>query len=152
MEIFAQLGVNHTFWFQLVVFVITLVALQNLVFKDYAKALVERESRTSGNEEQASEYTQKTSEIYQQYEQKARQVNAEIKHIFDQSRAGAQSSVDKLILHARTEAQALVEETRKKVSDDLALANKNAKDEIPLIAAEMSKKLVSVASAKGLPQ
>ena len=89
MQILSSLGVNSTIWLQLACFLISYVALTQLVLKPYLAAYNERQGRTVGNEEKAVRLLEETNEIQSTYADKVRAINSEMKAIYDASRTKA---------------------------------------------------------------
>ncbi len=143
MEILDQLHLNGTFFIQFVIFAFSYFALSNLVFKPYSAALEARENRTKGGEDLAFELQKKAEELRQQYEVKARQVSGNVKTIFDEYRLDANKEFESIVSAARKESQALVEAARQKVSVEIGDAKAKLQAEVPAVAQEISKKLLS---------
>jgi F0F1-type ATP synthase membrane subunit b/b' len=143
MNILEQLGLNQTYFFQLAIFVGTLILLGQFVFKDFAHLLEMRNQQTKGSEDVAVEVQQKTAQLASQYESRARQVNNEIKTIFDSYREDAGREYEKMVSKARTDSQKLIEETRQRVSVEIEQATKRLLEEVPVVAQAMTNKLLS---------
>src|SRR3954469_9588798 len=101
MELLRSLGVNSTFWIQVACFIISFSSLTFLVFIPYLRAHQEREARTVGSEESATRLIQEAHDLQQQYEQRAKVVNSQIKGAFDVQRQEAQKEYDRLVQNAR---------------------------------------------------
>jgi F-type H+-transporting ATPase subunit b len=143
MAILDQLGLNISFFFQLIVFIVAYLALSQIVFKPYSNALTEREHKTKGGEDLAVEITKKASELQTRYEAKAREVNGTVKTIFDEYRLEAGKEYDKIVSQARNESQKLVDEARRKVTVEIGDASARIKAEVPLVAQEMTHRLLA---------
>lgn len=141
MELLRSLGVNSTFWLHVACFVVSYLALTQLVFKPYSKALNEREKRTVGNEETATRLIQEASDLQGQYEQRAKQVNSQIKGAFDASRTEAMKEYDKLVQNSRDEAQKLLEESRAALATQIQNARKALSAEIPSVSVAIASRL-----------
>ena len=141
MEILSSLGVDSTFWIQLVCWIISYLALSQLVFKPYMRALHEREKRTFGNEEHAARLIQESHDLQGQYEQRAKNVNAEIKNAFDASRSEAMKEYDKLVQAARDQAQRTLEQSRTTLSQQIQTARQQLSAEIPAVSAAIASRL-----------
>lgn len=143
MNILEQLGVNQTLFLQLGIFVFTILVLSLLVFKPFAEALNLREQKTSGAEDLAAEFQQKTAELHQLYESKARALNDKIRKHFEDSRKLAQEEYEKSVAAAKLEAQHILTSARSQIQKELATAKAGLKDEVPKVASDISKKLLS---------
>ncbi|MEK7354988.1 MAG: hypothetical protein AAB250_00965, partial [Bdellovibrionota bacterium] len=76
MEILRSLGVDGTLWIHMACFLVSYVALTQLILKPYMAALRERETRTVGNEEHAVRLVEEANQLNSEYEQKARAINS----------------------------------------------------------------------------
>lgn len=143
MAILDQLGLNSSFFFQFVIFAVAYFVLSRVVFVPYARALHERELKTKGGEDLAVEIQKKSEELTVLYESKARQVSGSVKAIFDDYRQQASAEYDKIVSQARTEAQTVIEEARQKVNSEINEAQIRVQAEIPLVAQEMTQRLLA---------
>lgn len=142
MGILQQLGLDHTYFYQLVIFIFALIVLSQFVFKDFAHIIKKREHKTQGGELIAEHGLKKAAELGKNYEDKAKQINGEIKAIFDFYRQEASAEYEKNISAARASAGKLVDEARQRVASEVGDASKKIKEEAPLIANEIVNKLV----------
>lgn len=143
MEILASLGVDHTFFVQFLIASFAFSVLIWGVFTPYNNALTERESRTIGGEAVADDLLKQTQDLRARFEQRARAISGEIKSIFDAQRSEGQKDYDKISLDARTQAQALVESTRKSVAAQITDAQGKLRSEVPALSQAIVSKLLS---------
>lgn len=143
MAILQSLGITDSFFFQLIVFTIAIVAISLLVYRPYLAAFEMREKQTKGEEQLAGEIQVQADQLRHQYETKARQVNSEIKTIFDEYRDQANKEVQNLVSKARQESQKLIDEARKRVSTELAQTTQDLKVEIPQVAAAITQRFLA---------
>jgi F0F1-type ATP synthase membrane subunit b/b' len=141
MTILEQLELNQSYFYQLIIFIFALFTLSQFVFKDFAELLNKRQLATVGNEDAAELEKQKTIDLGKNYEEKAKKINSEIKSIFDLYRQEAGAEYEKNVTNARQVANKLIEETRQKVEIEIGDASKKIKEEAPLVAEIMVKKL-----------
>ncbi len=141
MNILSSLGVDWTFFVHLVCFGISYIFLTQLVLKPYAKALEEREKRTVGNEETAVRLIEEATRLQTTYEQKARALNAEIKHYFDRARLEANAKYDELVNQARAEANDILRTAKATLEKEVQAARKSLGEEIPAISSAIASKL-----------
>ncbi len=141
MEIFRSLGVDSTLWLHLACFLVSYVALTQLILKPYMTALNEREKRTVGNEEQAVRLVEEANQLHSEYEQKARAINSQIKGSYDESRTAATREYDRLVQAAREESQKHLEGARVEIGREVQTARKTLSNEVPAVAAAMASKL-----------
>jgi F0F1-type ATP synthase membrane subunit b/b' len=142
MAILHQLGINYTTFYCLVIFLITFFVLKSLVFEPYYSALAEREARTKGGEISAKEIQQKTLEIKALYESEARDLNSEVKSIFDESRLLATKEYSRVVGEARLNAEHYIEKAKAKVKEEINKASDQMKLEIPSVAQAITKKML----------
>ena len=143
MAILDQLGINHTLFYQLAIFVFTFPLLAIFVFKPYSDLVEQREKKTKGGEEAAVDIKKKTSDLTANYEAKARKVSSDIKTIFDDYREQANVEYQQLVSKAREESQKIIEATRARVSVDIQEATRKMTSEVPAIASAIKQKMLS---------
>jgi len=142
MAILNQLGINHTTLYCFFIFIFTFLFLKEILFRPYFIAFEEREGRTKGGENKAKDIQTKTEQAKQEFEDEARDVSAEIKSIFDETRGLATKEYEKVIYEARTSAEQVVEETRLRVSVEVKKAQDQMRVEIPGVALAITKKML----------
>lgn len=143
MAILEQLGIDQTIFIQFAIVIIAFLALSQIAFAPYAKALELREEKTKGGEDLAKELQKKATDLKKAYEAKAREVNGEIKKIFDTYISDASKEHNHIISSARNESEKLVEETRSRVEIELVNATKKAKEEVPQLSSLISQKMLA---------
>ena len=141
LSLLTALGVNHTIWIQLGCFLVSYVALTELVFKPYMKAYHEREKRTVGGEEFAIRIIEEAQELTSHYERKAREINSEIKGLYDQKRSDAMKDYEKMLADARESSSGLIQEARKKIATEVEAARKKLAAEIPAVSSAIASRL-----------
>lgn len=142
MAILNQLGINHTTFYCFLIFIVTFFFLKEILFRPYYLAFEEREKRTKGGESNAKELQAQTMQLKKQYEDAAREINSQIKIIFDQSRVEGSKETEKIISEAKLSAEKVVEETRSQVSKDLKKAQDQLTLEAPSVALAITKKML----------
>jgi F0F1-type ATP synthase membrane subunit b/b' len=141
MEILKSLGVDSTLWIHLACFLISYVALTQLILRPYMAAAKEREARTVGGEENAVRIIDEANNLHSEYEQKARSVNSEIKGFYDQSRSAAMKEYDRLVEAARNEANQLLTASRTEIAGEVQTARRTLSSDIPNVATAIASKL-----------
>lgn len=142
MAILHQLGINYTTFYCLVIFLLTFFTLKSLVFEPYYNALAEREKRTKGGEESAQQLLEKTRQIKTVYETEARDLNSEVKSIFDESRLLASKEYSRVVTEARQNAEKYIENVRDQVNSEIKKASEQMKMEVPSVALVITKKML----------
>ncbi len=141
MELLKSLGIDSTLWIHMVCFGIAYLALSNLIFKPYMKALAERESRTIGGEEQAAQLLNETSAINADYESKAKAVTASIRAEYETNRLAAMKESEALVAAARIESAGLLEKSRAKIVTEVTSARSKLSGEVPSITSAIASKM-----------
>ena len=140
-SLLTALGVNQSIWIQLACFLVSYVALTELVFKPYMKAHHEREKRTLGGEESAVRIIEEAQALTGNYEKKAREYNSEIKHVYDKKRTEALKEYEAMLGAARENSNSLLEESRKKIATEVEAARKKIAAEIPAVSNAIASRL-----------
>jgi F0F1-type ATP synthase membrane subunit b/b' len=99
--------------------------------------------RTKGGEDLAIELHKQADDLRAQYESKARQVNGNVKTVFDEYRLEASKEYEQIVSKARIESQKLIEAAREKVTVEIGEAQVRIKAEAPMIAQEMTRRLLA---------
>ena len=141
VSLLSSLGVNQTIWIQLGCFLVSYVSLTELVFKPYMKAYHERENRTVGGEETAIRIIEEAQELTSSYEKKAREMNSQIKHVYDQKRLEAMKDYETVLAAARESSASLIEADREKVKTEVEAARKTLSAEIPAVSSAIASRL-----------
>lgn len=142
MEILTKLGIDYTFFYQLVVFLVAYIALTRLLFKPYLKAYHKRLEVTFGNQEVAEKLNAQSQELHIQYENKAREVNTKAQSYYEQAHKEAQAVQASTIEKARKEAEALVQKTRQETLVEADKARADLKKLIPELSHEIERKVL----------
>ncbi len=141
MELLKSLGVNSTLWTQLACFIISYLAISQLVLKPYLAALHERENRTVGGEESASRLLEESNELHAEYERQARVLNTKVKGFYEASRLEGIHEFDRVVGAARIEVEGVLNSNREKIAMQIQAARRNLAVEIPAVGAEIASKL-----------
>ncbi len=141
LSLLTALGVNQTIWVQLGCFLVSYVALTELIFKPYMKAYHEREKRTVGGEEFATRIIEEAKELSGNYERKAREINSEIKSMYDQKRSDALRDYEKMLAEARESSTELIAAARTKIAIEVEAARKKLVTEIPAVSGAIASRL-----------
>lgn len=136
------LGVNSTVGPQLVIFLVSYLLLYFLIFKPYFRAYTERVERTMGRTELAERYISESHALQSEYEAKARELSANYKTIFDDSRGKAMREYDKLIGEARQAAKAQLDGAKDKIKGQMSTARKDLEKEVPAVSAAITSRLL----------
>ena len=141
--IFKSLGIDWTLWVQVGIFIIAFLSLSSLLFKPYMAAYEERKRRTSGNLESATEIEKDTEALQADYEKQAKELNAELKAIFDRARAEGQSTSSQVVDQARAEADRELGSARTLVEKQLGDARTRLKQDVTDLSQVITNKLLN---------
>jgi F0F1-type ATP synthase membrane subunit b/b' len=136
-----SLGVDSTLWLQLGCFFVSYVALTELVFKPYLRASNERENRTVGSEGAALKVLEESKALQQDYEKKARVLNAEIKSIYERQAHETHKERNALLTSARHEADHTLEAARRRIAQDLLEAHDTLLGQVPELSSAIASRL-----------
>lgn len=105
MELLTSLGINQTFFYQIVIFLIAFFFLKKVVFLPYYKAFEEREKRTSGGQSTAHELHHQLATLEAEYQQKARETHRRITDVFNQKKQAALQEAERIIGEAKKQSE-----------------------------------------------
>lgn len=142
MELLSALGLNSTIVPQFLVFLVAYLALTQLVFKPYLAAFEQRQQATFGNQESAEQILEEAKQIQQRYEIKAREVNAEIRSLFEAARKDSAKIQEQLVSEARAEAEQQTKTNRDKIRTGVQAAREDLKKYVPELAQAISNRLL----------
>ena len=115
MDLLRTLGVNQTFWYQLVLLIVVFIVLSKLIIGPYLQAIDKRKQRTLGSEELAANMLAKTEQIQREYETRAQQINMQIREVYDSVRAAARKEQETTIQATRAEVETYLRGEREKL-------------------------------------
>lgn len=141
-SIIDTLHLNQTFFFQFGFFVITFSFLSLLLFKPYYKAYEQRLAKTQGSEDVAVKMLADSESLYSQYQEAARQLNLEIKAVYDELRGHTHKETENIVNAGRKDSQSKVEKAIKEVSSQLETEKNKALAQIPEISSLIRGKLL----------
>ncbi len=141
MALLKSLGIDFTLFFHVGCFAVAYLALSNLIFKPYLKALALREARTIGGEELAATLMNEADAINVEYETKAKAVSASIRAEYEKNRLQALKESESLLAAARTQVTALLEQSRTKISSEITTARSKLAGEVPAITSAIASKM-----------
>lgn len=141
-NIITTLGIDTTLWIQLLTFVVSYIFLHMVVFTPYFKAFEARQGQTVGSNEKAEQIFAQTRELETLYQRKARNLNAEIKDIYDKVRLDAVREQEKIQAEAREKAKVAIEDARKKIQEQFNYAREELIKQTPLVSKTITEKLL----------
>lgn len=142
MELLTSLGVDETIAYQVVIFLVTYVAMTHILFKPYFVAYKERLDRTEGNQEASERFLVEAGELKEEYELEAQKANAEFKAIYDASRTKAMTEYDSITSEAREKAKKMIAESRLHIKAEMEKARTEIERSIPEVTQSIVQKLI----------
>lgn len=144
MDLLAQFGIEQfPLLLHMAIFTVAIVFLSTFVFKPYLHAFELREQKTKGGEALAGEIQKESLDLKLKYETRAKELSSEIKNIFDAQRQQAQKEQEVIVQQAREAAQKQLDQVRAVIGDELGVAEKQIKEEAPVVAKVLVAKLLS---------
>ena len=127
---------------QFLIFLVAYIALSQLVFKPYMKAFDLRKEATVGGKEIADQLLLETQNIHFNYETKAREINSEIKVIYDGARKEATRRQEELVQSARQQAEELIKKSREEIRESVIKTREDLKKQVPELSQTISDRLL----------
>ena len=143
LGILPALGVNNTIAYQFIIFMAVLLFLWHFTFKPYFEAYNQRQSQTTGNQEEAEQIAAKTRELENIYQRQARGLNTDIKSVFDKRRLEAQKEHEKLVVEAKDKAKEILDGARSTIEGEYNRAREELLKESPTIGKSIASRLIS---------
>lgn len=141
-SIIDTLHLNQTFFIQFICFGITFSFLSILLFKPYYKAYEARLEKTQGSEDIAIKMLADSESLQSQYQDAARELNKEIKSVFEGLRGDTQKETENIVNAGRKDSQVKVENALKEMSGQLESEKNKALTQIPEISSLIRGKLL----------
>lgn len=143
LGIFTSLGVNSTIWIQLGIFLAVYILFTTIVVQPYFKAFQERQKKTVGSEAAADALVDQTRELEAAFQRKARDLNLDIKDIYDQAKAEAAREQSRIQTESRDKSKAQLDAARAKLKDEYNRAREELIKEAPQVGALIKERLLA---------
>jgi F0F1-type ATP synthase membrane subunit b/b' len=142
MDLLKSLGINGTAIDLFGIFLVAFVFIYFILMAPYFRAFKERVNRTLGHAEIAEKFLAESRALHDEYDIKAKAMNAQFKAIYDSNRTEAMREYDKVVNDARLAAKAEIERSRQAAADSLAQARRQMEKEIPSLAETITGRLI----------
>lgn len=126
-----------------IVFLLTLLALNSILFKPLLRVMDERDSLTSGAMEKAEENRNALSELVDSYSESIKAARQKGYETVDSVRKAATARRMEMIAEAREGATAEMQKVRGRVREEVELARKDLQSEVEAIADSITAKILS---------
>ncbi len=127
---------------QFFIFLTAYIVLSQLVFKPYMKAFDMRKDATVGGKEIADQLILETHNIQAKYETKAREINSQIKALFDGARKEATNRQEELVQSARDDAEQIMKKSRDDIQQSVSKIREELKKQAPELSQAISNRLL----------
>ncbi len=146
LQILLQLGANETVFIQFGIFVVTISFLTIVVYGPYFKAYDQRLNQTKGADQVANETQDEAKKLEVIYKTKAREINENIKNIFEDSKKTGLDQAQKLMSSAKDVVAQLSEQAKKEVENQKNNAQKDMAQVSQEVADTIAQKITGVRS------
>lgn len=142
MSVLATIGLDVTFFVQLLLFVVAHLVLTYILFKPYFAAYKMRTEKTVGSEDLANQIVEETAALQKNYETEARRLNDEHKVIYESGRVKALEVYNGEVKAAQSKAQEVLQKNLKQIEEQTEKARLGLKDDLPIISEGIITKLL----------
>lgn len=143
VKILVSLGVDYTVFYQMGIFLVTFLVIEQFLFKPYLAAYMERRKRTVGSEDVAADIEQEIESLESVYSNEAKQENMATKEIFETHKQNAVKETQAIILTAQEEASQKINASKSQLAESYAQAKEELQNYIPELSSEMEKRLLN---------
>lgn len=142
LNILRSLGMDDTVYPQFVIFIVTFIFLNLLVFKPYLNAYLERRKRTVGSQDVAKEILADIEAREAQYSKEAKEINSRIKVVFDEKKTLATKESNAILVEAQTLAQEKLTKGKQELNEVYSKAKEQIKTFIPELGQNIKQRLL----------
>ncbi len=133
-DILTSLGVNHTIFYQLAIFLVVYIFLSQVLFKPYFAAFAQRKERTVGNQDKAESLLEDARRLEEAFASRAKEINDQIRAVYEQEKSQSLKTQEREMLAAREQAKATVEANRARIEDEIDRVQKELNVQAPLVS------------------
>ena len=126
-----------------IIFLLTMLAMNSILFKPLLRVMDEREKLTSGTRQEAEEKRRSLSELVDAYTGQVKEARQKGFAQIESVRKEASDRSMELISRAREEASAEMQKARDKVNSEVEMARKDLQSEVESIADSITSKILS---------
>jgi F0F1-type ATP synthase membrane subunit b/b' len=142
VDILKSLGLNETVVPQFFIFIATFIFLNYFVFNKYLAAYQERRRRTVDSKDVDNEIQTAINSREAEYSREAKEINEQIKAIYDQSKKESQEIVNKTISEAQAQHQEKIADGKKSIDAAVSAARAQLKNSVPEIGQMIKQRLL----------
>ncbi len=141
-QIFTQLGVDHTLFIQLAIYVVVFVILTRIYFRPFLRLIETRHKKTVQDKESAERILAQAEQKLADYTRRLSEARTEAKATYDSLIEQAKKEEAEILNRARNEAKAITQEALKDVEKQAAQLRKELEGEVDAMARVVTEKLL----------
>ncbi len=138
-----QLGLDHTFFYQLAIFAGIFIILSRLYFRPFLKLFLARHQRTVADREAAEKMMAQAEAKLEEYKRRLTEERNAARREFDALIDGAKKEESRLLGQAREEAKKIAQEANESVTAQREALRKSLEADVESMAKSISERLVS---------
>jgi F-type H+-transporting ATPase subunit b len=142
MSIFAQIGINRTFYIQFVLVFVVYFFLSKFMFRPLLMILISRKHKTNGLRRMGEDVLMETDKIQEEYNEKWKTYEDEAYRIRDKINENTSKQCKNLIKEANKKAARVIEDRRTQIAVDMSDIEKKLEKDIPAFSEDISNKLI----------
>ncbi len=141
--ILEQLGIDHTFFYQLALFAVLFIVLANVYFKPFQKLLDARHKKTVEDREAAEKLMAQAEAKFEEYKRRMAEERLAAKKDYEAILAEAKKDEAAILAKAREDAKRITQEAADSVSAQREGLKKQLEIDVEGMAHAISEKLLS---------
>lgn len=142
LNILISLGLDKTVFYQFAIFIVTFLFLDLVVFKPYLRAYQERRKRTVDSKDVAKDLREEISSLEETYSKEAREMNTDIKKLFDEKKSKASKEANSILAQAQKDASEKVNAGKATLKETYAKAREQMKTFVPELSQDIKQRLL----------
>jgi F-type H+-transporting ATPase subunit b len=133
---------NWTFFVQIFNFLLLMFILNKILYKPILKVLDEREARIAGGQEKAKELLDESQSILKSYNEKLYGAKIDAMTVKNSSRKQAVDEANEIIENARRNAETIVLDVQKEMTEEIARVKSELEPEIGVMAGTIAQQIL----------
>ncbi|MDX9762178.1 MAG: F0F1 ATP synthase subunit B [Desulfomonilia bacterium] len=137
-----MIELNWTFFVQIFNFLLLMFILNKILYKPILKVLDEREARIAGGQEKAKELLDESQSILKSYNEKLYGAKIDAMTVKNSSRKQAVDEANEIIENARRNAETIVLDVQKEMTEEIARVKSELEPEIGVMAGTIAQQIL----------
>lgn len=137
-----MIELNWTFFVQIFNFLLLMFILNKILYKPILKVLDEREARIAGGQEKAKELLDESQSILKSYNEKLYGAKIDAMTVKNSSRKQAVDEANEIIEDARRNAETIVLDVQKEMTEEIARVKSELEPEIGVMAGTIAQQIL----------